>query len=173
MINTTIILTKQDLDYLHDLAYDAYGVDLDIVKLRTLWKYIPEDIKLEVDKWGLSDTVVRELIYIWLQSQDIYNVKEEDNTDKIDVKIYNETIHSVLTSIMDTNLSEREKMIIKLRYGLVYDKQYTLEEIGKIYDVNRERIRQIETKAMIKLKHHVNVYNKLNNNELKRGLKND
>ncbi len=52
-------------------------------------------------------------------------------------------------------LTEREREIIRLRYGLVDGSVYTLEEVGKIFSVTRERVRQIEAKAVRKLKHPV------------------
>src|SRR5213078_4277684 len=48
-------------------------------------------------------------------------------------------------------LNYREREIIKLRYGLADGYAYTLEEVGKIFAVTRERVRQIETKAVRKL----------------------
>ncbi|MBR0191561.1 MAG: sigma-70 family RNA polymerase sigma factor [Thermoguttaceae bacterium] len=62
----------------------------------------------------------------------------------------NEMLHEKLDSILMT-LSPRERRIIRLRYGLDNGYCYTLEELGKIFHVTRERIRQIETKAMKKL----------------------
>lgn len=50
-------------------------------------------------------------------------------------------------------LSEREGRVLKLRFGLEGNKQMTLEEVGKVFGVTRERIRQIEAKALRKLKH--------------------
>ncbi|MGI6593915.1 MAG: RNA polymerase sigma factor RpoD [Christensenellales bacterium] len=57
-----------------------------------------------------------------------------------------------IEKVLDT-LSPREKMVILLRYGLKDKKPRTLEEVGKIFNVTRERIRQIEAKALRKLKH--------------------
>ncbi|MEE9193895.1 MAG: sigma-70 family RNA polymerase sigma factor, partial [Thermodesulfobacteriota bacterium] len=48
-------------------------------------------------------------------------------------------------------LSPREETIIKMRYGLLRDKNYTLDEIGTHFDLTRERIRQIEKRALEKL----------------------
>ncbi len=50
------------------------------------------------------------------------------------------------------NLSNREENIVKMRFGIDEDKEYTLEEVGKKYSVTRERVRQIEVKAIKKLK---------------------
>ena len=50
-------------------------------------------------------------------------------------------------------LTEREKDVLKLRFGLEDNKSKTLEEVGKIFGVTRERIRQIEAKALRKLRH--------------------
>ena len=49
-------------------------------------------------------------------------------------------------------LSERERSVLELRFGLRDGKPRTLEEVGRYFDVTRERIRQIEGKALTKLK---------------------
>ena len=53
---------------------------------------------------------------------------------------------------LDT-LTEREQKVLKLRFGLVDGRPRTLEEVGKEFNVTRERIRQIEAKALRKLRH--------------------
>ena len=50
-------------------------------------------------------------------------------------------------------LTEREERVLRLRFGLVDGRVRTLEEVGKEFNVTRERIRQIEAKALRKLKH--------------------
>jgi len=50
-------------------------------------------------------------------------------------------------------LSERERQVLELRFGLVDGKDHTLEEVGQYFNVTRERIRQIEAKALRKLRH--------------------
>jgi RNA polymerase primary sigma factor len=57
-------------------------------------------------------------------------------------------LHSVLATV-----SVREAGIIRLRFGLTDGQSHTLDEIGAVYGVTRERIRQIEAKAMAKLRH--------------------
>jgi RNA polymerase primary sigma factor len=52
-------------------------------------------------------------------------------------------------------LTFREREIIRLRYGLADGYSYTLEEVGRIFKVTRERVRQIEAKAVAKLQHPV------------------
>ena len=52
-----------------------------------------------------------------------------------------------------TQLTERERKILEMRFGLVDGYGHTLEEIGNLYNVTRERIRQIEAKALRKLRH--------------------
>ena len=57
-------------------------------------------------------------------------------------------IAGVLTDV----LTEREKEIIALRYGLTTGEPRTLEEVGRVFSLSRERVRQIQTKAMRKLR---------------------
>ena len=57
-----------------------------------------------------------------------------------------------------TSLSERERKILEMRFGLVDGFGHTLEEIGNLYSVTRERIRQIEAKALRKLRHPTRVH---------------
>jgi RNA polymerase primary sigma factor len=50
-------------------------------------------------------------------------------------------------------LSERERQVLEMRFGLMDGKEHTLEEVGQYFEVTRERIRQIEAKALRKLRH--------------------
>ena len=71
------------------------------------------------------------------------------------------TSHSMLKEKLDhvlTSLSERERKILEMRFGLVDGYGHTLEEIGNLYNVTRERIRQIEAKALRKLRHPTRVH---------------
>ena len=51
------------------------------------------------------------------------------------------------------SLTDRERQVIQLRFGLIDGRARTLEEVGKEFNVTRERIRQIEAKALRKLRH--------------------
>ena len=64
----------------------------------------------------------------------------------------NSMLKQMLGDVLDT-LSDRERRVIILRFGLIDGRQRTLEEVGKEFDITRERIRQIETKALRKLRH--------------------
>ena len=57
-----------------------------------------------------------------------------------------------LNEVLKKELNEREEQVLRLRYGLDDGAPKTLEEVGKIFEVTRERIRQIEVKAINKLK---------------------
>ena len=65
-----------------------------------------------------------------------------------------EMLKDKLDKVLDT-LTFREREIIKLRYGIGDGYTYTLEEVGRIFKVTRERVRQIEAKAVRKLQHPV------------------
>ena len=72
----------------------------------------------------------------------------ENPADGTSHSLLKEKIEGVLTS-----LNERERKILEMRFGLVDGYGHTLEEIGQLYHVTRERIRQIEAKALRKLRH--------------------
>ncbi|MDO4575620.1 MAG: sigma-70 family RNA polymerase sigma factor [Planctomycetia bacterium] len=74
----------------------------------------------------------------------------DTHIEKPEKSAANEMLRTKLNAILNT-LAPRERDIICLRYGLKDGYSYTLEELGRIYNVTRERIRQIETKAMKKL----------------------
>ena len=61
-------------------------------------------------------------------------------------------IRDRLDEVLDT-LTEREQKVLRLRFGMNDGRARTLEEVGKEFDVTRERIRQIEAKALRKLRH--------------------
>lgn len=78
--------------------------------------------------------------------EDEENERPEDSATK---QLLKEQVQSVLST-----LSDREQKIIKMRFGLENGKSHTLEEVGQEFAVTRERIRQIEAKALAKLRKH-------------------
>ncbi len=74
----------------------------------------------------------------------------DDSFEKPEKSVGNEMLRKELEKILQT-LTPREREIIRLRYGLVNGYVYTLEEVGRIFEVTRERVRQIEAKAVKKL----------------------
>lgn len=92
--------------------------------------------------------------------------RTEEPFDQVSHTALRERIESVLC-----DLTYREREIIRLRYGLLDGYAYTLEEVGQIFAVTRERVRQIEAKAVRKLQHPVrsnrlSVFLQRNNEEL-------
>ena len=78
-------------------------------------------------------------------------IEDEDAPSPMDSaarQMLREQVQSALTS-----LSDREREVLELRFGLVDGKDHTLEEVSRYFDVTRERIRQIEAKALRKLRH--------------------
>ena len=79
-------------------------------------------------------------------------IEDEDTAspeDSASNQLLKEQVREVLSS-----LSDREQKIIKMRFGLDGTKSHTLEEVGLEFAVTRERIRQIEAKALMKLRKH-------------------
>lgn len=78
-------------------------------------------------------------------------IPDEDIPSPVDAAAYS-MLQKQLREVLDT-LSEREKKVLILRFGLDDGRPRTLEEVGKEFNVTRERIRQIEAKALRKLRH--------------------
>ena len=79
---------------------------------------------------------------------------EDNSSDSPVSSATNEMLKDKIDSVLKT-LTYREREIVKLRYGLGDGYTYTLEEVGRIFKVTRERVRQIEAKAVRKLQHPV------------------
>jgi RNA polymerase primary sigma factor len=78
-------------------------------------------------------------------------IEDEDALEPLDAasrEMLREQVQSALTA-----LSERERQVLELRFGLLDGKDHTLEEVSRYFQVTRERIRQIEAKALRKLRH--------------------
>lgn len=118
---------------------------------------IAEKIGLTVDK--VKEIIKIAQIPISLETpvgdEDGYLLRDivEDDTSELPEK--NMIKNSLKEDIEDLlgDLTEREGQVLKLRFGFEDGKQKTLEEVGRIYNVTRERIRQIESKALKKLQH--------------------
>ena len=90
------------------------------------------------------------------ESEDSYfgDFIEDDGVDSPMASAAQEMLKERLDGVLKT-LSYREREIIKLRYGIGDGYTYTLEEVGRIFKVTRERVRQVEAKAIRKLQHPV------------------
>ncbi len=78
-------------------------------------------------------------------------IEDQDATSPADHAAY-EMMKKQLENVLDT-LTDREENVLRLRFGLDDGRTRTLEEVGKVFGVTRERIRQIEAKALRKLRH--------------------
>jgi RNA polymerase primary sigma factor len=90
------------------------------------------------------------------ESEDSYfgDFIEDDRAESPIVSAGNEALKDRIEEVLKT-LTYREREIIKLRYGIGDGYTYTLEEVGRIFKVTRERVRQVEAKAIRKLQHPV------------------
>jgi RNA polymerase primary sigma factor len=79
---------------------------------------------------------------------------EDDHIDSPVVSASQEMLRDKIENVLNT-LSYREREIIRLRYGIGDGYTYTLEEVGKIFKVTRERVRQVEAKAIRKMQHPI------------------
>lgn len=116
------------------------------------------------DELGITGDRVREIFKISQETTSLQKpVGEEDDSqlgdfiedDKVLSPVdqaSKELLRDDLGELLST-LSEREAKVLGLRFGLKGDQPHTLEDVGKIFGVTRERIRQIEAKALRKLKH--------------------
>ncbi|MFT5171619.1 MAG: RNA polymerase primary sigma factor [Candidatus Marinamargulisbacteria bacterium] len=85
-------------------------------------------------------------------SSELGDFIEDRNLESPNDSTLRNLLREELLKSMDI-LTEREQMILKLRFGFDDGRPRTLEEVGKVYNVTRERIRQIEEKALRKLRH--------------------
>ena len=124
---------------------------------------MPEEIAtemgVEVEKIYQIEKISQDTISLEMpigEDDDRSRLSDFISDDKI-VSPDQEVSHSILTDqimeILDT-LSEKERKILEMRHGLVDGTYHTLEEVGKEFGVTRERIRQIEAKALEKIRQH-------------------
>ena len=134
---------------------------------RTIMEYISEFGETPTTKYIADKTELKEseVVLLLNEFQDILSLNETigDNifledvigaSDNIEEKIIKEDQLAEMRDLLDNILSDREKEILELRYGLYDNKIHTLKEIGDMLSITRERVRQIEKKAITKLKLH-------------------
>ena len=78
--------------------------------------------------------------------------RRRDGRGPAELRVFTEMAVRQIYAVLAT-LSEREAGVIRLRLGLTVDEQLTLDEVAQVYGVTRERIRQIESKTLAKLRH--------------------
>ena len=86
------------------------------------------------------------------ESTELMELIPSDATSTFEA-IADQNFKDCLSHLLD-DLSDREAMVIRMRYGLSGEKPKTLQAIGEVLDVSRERVRQVETKALRKLRMH-------------------
>lgn len=86
------------------------------------------------------------------EDTELMELLEDGNTQTPEAKISEAMMRKEITGVLSEVLTEREKDIITLRYGLATGETHTLEEVGNMFNLSRERVRQIQTKAMRKLR---------------------
>jgi RNA polymerase primary sigma factor len=117
----------------------AKEMDLSIEKVREIMKTAQEPVSLETPIGEEDDSHLGDFI------------EDSEAQAPADAAAY-ELLKEQLEGVLDT-LTEREENVLRLRFGLDDGRTRTLEEVGKVFGVTRERIRQIEAKALRKLRH--------------------
>lgn len=147
VVETINRLKKVQSQLLHENGFEpseeqiAEKMELPVERVREIMRVAQEPVSMETPIGPEEDSRLMDFI------------RDEDALapDEAALKtITNEDIDSVLKT-----LSPREEQVIRLRFGLKDGRCHTLEEVGMEFDVTRERIRQIEAKALRKLRHPV------------------
>ncbi|GLB46904.1 RNA polymerase sigma factor SigA [Philodulcilactobacillus myokoensis] len=145
MVETINKLIRIQRQLLQDLGREPLpeeiGAEMDIPtsKVRNIMKIAQEPVSLETPIGEEDDSHLGDFI------------KDSEATSPSDHAAY-ELLKEQLESVLDT-LTDREENVLRLRFGLDDGRTRTLEEVGKVFGVTRERIRQIEAKALRKLRH--------------------
>jgi RNA polymerase primary sigma factor len=117
----------------------AKRMDIPVAKVRKVLKIAQEPISLETPIGEEEDSHLGDFI------EDRQAVSPSEAVISVNLKEY--------TSQVLRTLTPREERVIKMRFGLEDGSEHTLEEVGQSFQVTRERIRQIEAKALRKLRH--------------------
>lgn len=145
MVETINKLIRVQRQLLQDLGREptpeeiAEDMDLTPEKVREILKIAQEPVSLETPIGEEDDSHLGDFI------------EDQDATSPADHAAY-ELLKEQLEDVLDT-LTDREENVLRLRFGLDDGRTRTLEEVGKVFGVTRERIRQIEAKALRKLRH--------------------
>ena len=145
MVETINKLIRIQRQLLQDLGREPtpeeIGAEMDMPteKVREILKIAQEPVSLETPIGEEDDSHLGDFI------------EDQDATSPEDHASY-ELLKEQLESVLDT-LTDREENVLRLRFGLDDGRTRTLEEVGKVFGVTRERIRQIEAKALRKLRH--------------------
>lgn len=145
MVETINKLIRIQRQLLQDLGREPLpeeiGAEMDIPteKVRNILKIAQEPVSLETPIGEEDDSHLGDFI------------EDQDATSPADHAAY-EMMKKQLENVLDT-LTDREENVLRLRFGLDDGRTRTLEEVGKVFGVTRERIRQIEAKALRKLRH--------------------
>ena len=129
----------QEFGFEPDAATIAQKLSLTEEKVRQIMKIAKEPVSLEVPVGDEGDTTLGDFI------EDKQNVAPMEAAMQA-------SLRAVVSELLD-GLTAREAKVLRMRFGIDMSSDHTLEEVGKQFDVTRERIRQIEAKAMRKLKH--------------------
>jgi len=122
-----------------DAATIAHKLELPEAKVRQIMKIAKEPVSMEVPVGDEGDTTLGDFI------EDTHNVAPMEAAMQADLQ-------AVVSEILE-GLTPQEAKVLRMRYGIGMNNEHTLDEVGKQFDVTRERIRQIEAKAIRKLKH--------------------
>ena len=145
MVETINKLIRIQRQLLQDLGREPLpeeiGAEMDMPtkKVRDILKIAQEPVSLETPIGEEDDSHLGDFI------------EDHDATSPADHAAY-EMMKKQLENVLDT-LTDREENVLRLRFGLDDGRTRTLEEVGKVFGVTRERIRQIEAKALRKLRH--------------------
>ena len=141
-INKVIRVSRQLLQELgHDPSAEEIAAEMNmpVDKVRDILKIAQEPVSLETPIGEEEDSHLGDFI------------PDEDASEPSEAASFS-LLKEQLMAVLDT-LTPREKKVLELRFGIVDGRTRTLEEVGKEFNVTRERIRQIEAKALRKLRH--------------------
>ena len=141
-INKVIRVSRQLLQELgHDPSADeiAEEMGMPVDKVRDILKIAQEPVSLETPIGEEEDSHLGDFI------------PDEEASEPSEAASFS-LLKEQLMDVLDT-LTPREKKVLELRFGIIDGRSRTLEEVGKEFNVTRERIRQIEAKALRKLRH--------------------